>query len=201
MSVRHWSGVDKRQGKLRRSSGEGSSSSLHSSTRRCWISRQDLLLLCTRIASQIHTSVHYADMHNRSPVSTLLELIRCKSHLYSLHQNHNAYVTYTVAYDPWTWSHLPSSTECNNLRPGACIAAHLTAIMADIATPAAAALSTIDAGSEPTQKPQKTKPEKPDEQKYKESLGKAQKEHAAAQEKVVRLSNPKVPTHYRNPIG
>lgn len=65
--------------------------------------------------------------------------------------------------------------------------------MADIATPSAATMSTIDAGSEPSQKPQKTKPEKPDEQKYKENLGKAQREHAAAQERVVRLSNPRVP--------
>ena len=62
--------------------------------------------------------------------------------------------------------------------------------MADLATPSAATISTIDAGSEPVQKGQKTKPEKPDDQKYKESLGKAQKEHAAAQERVVRLSNP-----------
>lgn len=66
--------------------------------------------------------------------------------------------------------------------------------MADIATPSAATMSTIDAGSEPSQKPQKMKPEKPDEQKYRENLAKAQKEHAAAQERVVRLSNPTVPT-------
>ena len=62
--------------------------------------------------------------------------------------------------------------------------------MADLATPSAAIISTIDAGSEPSQKPSKAKPEKPDEQKYKESLAKAQKEHAVAQEKVVRLSDP-----------
>lgn len=66
--------------------------------------------------------------------------------------------------------------------------------MADIATPSAATMSTIDAGAEPSQKSQRTKPEKPDEQKYKENLGKAQKEHAAAQERVVCLSNPKVLT-------
>ena len=48
-------------------------------------------------------------------------------------------------------------------------------------------MSTIDAGAEPAAKPQKTKPEKPDEQKYKEELAKAEKEHAAAQEKVVCL--------------
>lgn len=73
--------------------------------------------------------------------------------------------------------------------------------MADIATPSAATMSTIDAGPEPSQKAQKTKPEKPDEQTYKESLGKAQKEHAAAQERVVSLSSPKVSAHHRNLIG
>ena len=61
--------------------------------------------------------------------------------------------------------------------------------MADLATPSAATMSTIDAGSEPSPKPQKIKPEKPDEQKYKESLGKAQKEHAASQERVVRTNS------------
>ena len=60
--------------------------------------------------------------------------------------------------------------------------------MADIATPSAATMSTIDAGAEPTEKSQKVKPEKPDESKYKEDLSKAEKEHAAAQEKMVRLS-------------
>ena len=73
--------------------------------------------------------------------------------------------------------------------------------MADIATPSAATMSTIDAGSEPSQKPQKMKPEKPDEQKYRENLAKAQKEHAAAQERVVRLSNPTVPTLEPNSVG
>lgn len=67
--------------------------------------------------------------------------------------------------------------------------------MAELATPSAATISTIDAGSEPSQKTQKTKPEKPDEQKYRENLGKAQKEHAAAQEKVVCLSKLNVSTH------
>ena len=65
--------------------------------------------------------------------------------------------------------------------------------MADIATPSAATISTIDAGSEPIQKPQKAKPEKPDEHLYKESLAKAQKEHAASQERVVCLSNLNLP--------
>ncbi|KAL8685619.1 MAG: hypothetical protein Q9218_007648 [Villophora microphyllina] len=56
--------------------------------------------------------------------------------------------------------------------------------MADLATPSAATMSTIDAGLEPTpEKTHKTKPDKPDEQLYKESLAKAEKEYAAAQEK------------------
>jgi len=49
--------------------------------------------------------------------------------------------------------------------------------MADVATPPAA---------EATQgKQQIVKPEKPDEDKYKEDLAKAEKEHTAAQEKLV----------------
>lgn len=60
--------------------------------------------------------------------------------------------------------------------------------MADLATPSAASISTIDAGAEPSPKAQKSKPEKPDEQAYQESLTKAEKEHKAAQEKVVRPS-------------
>ncbi|KAI4243944.1 MAG: hypothetical protein L6R40_003154 [Gallowayella cf. fulva] len=56
--------------------------------------------------------------------------------------------------------------------------------MADIATPSAATMSTIDAGSESTvEKAYKTKPERPDEQQYKESLAKAEKDYAAAQVK------------------
>ncbi|KAI4255966.1 MAG: hypothetical protein LQ352_002317 [Teloschistes flavicans] len=56
--------------------------------------------------------------------------------------------------------------------------------MADLATPSAATMSTIDAGSEPNpEKAHKVKPDKPDEQLYKESLAKAEKEYAAAQEK------------------
>ncbi|KAL9596743.1 MAG: hypothetical protein Q9179_004505 [Wetmoreana sp. 5 TL-2023] len=56
--------------------------------------------------------------------------------------------------------------------------------MADLATPSAATMSTIDAGSEPVGvKSHKSKPEKPDEQQYRESLAKAEKEYAAAQEK------------------
>ena len=60
--------------------------------------------------------------------------------------------------------------------------------MADIATPSAATMSIIDAGAEQVAgKAQKTRPEKPDEQVYKESLAKADKEYAAAQEKFVRF--------------
>lgn len=62
--------------------------------------------------------------------------------------------------------------------------------MADLATPSAAIMSTIDAGSEPTpEKGHKIKPDKPDEQLYKESLAKAEKEYAAAQEKFVSSSS------------
>jgi len=49
--------------------------------------------------------------------------------------------------------------------------------MADVATPPAAEASQG--------KQQIVKPEKPDEDKYKEDLAKAEKEHAAAQEKLV----------------
>ncbi|KAL8952623.1 MAG: hypothetical protein Q9222_001497 [Ikaeria aurantiellina] len=45
-------------------------------------------------------------------------------------------------------------------------------------------MSTIDAGSDPMpEKTHKAKPERPDEQQYKENLAKAEKEYAAAQEK------------------
>ena len=46
-------------------------------------------------------------------------------------------------------------------------------------------MSTIDAGADQPEKQQKVRPEKPDEQLYKENLAKAEKEHAAAQEKMV----------------
>jgi len=58
--------------------------------------------------------------------------------------------------------------------------------MADIATPSAATMSTIDAGAEPAQKGQNSKPEKPDEDRYKKDLAEAEKENAAAQEDLVR---------------
>ncbi|KAL6715105.1 multicopy suppressor of BFA (Brefeldin A) [Lecanora helva] len=56
--------------------------------------------------------------------------------------------------------------------------------MADLATPSAVTMSTIDAGSEQQTKPQRSRPEKPDEEQYKEILEKAEKEHKAAQEKL-----------------
>jgi predicted nicotinamide N-methyase len=49
--------------------------------------------------------------------------------------------------------------------------------MADVATPPAAEAAQT--------KQQIVKPEKPDEDKYKEDLAKAEKEHTAAQEKLV----------------
>lgn len=61
--------------------------------------------------------------------------------------------------------------------------------MADLSTPSAATMSTIDAGSDRIEKEQKTRPEKPDERLYKESLAKAEKEHTEAQEKLVRSSS------------
>ncbi len=52
--------------------------------------------------------------------------------------------------------------------------------MVDLAKSSATAISTAP------DKSQKAKPEKPDEQLYKDSVQKAEREHAAAQEKVVR---------------
>jgi hypothetical protein len=51
--------------------------------------------------------------------------------------------------------------------------------MADVATPPAAQTATTET------KQQIVKPEKPDEDKYKEDLAKAEKEHTAAQDKLV----------------
>lgn len=53
--------------------------------------------------------------------------------------------------------------------------------MADVATPSAAAM--FDASAE------KKKPEKPDEESYKASLKKAEKEHADSKAKFVSLLN------------
>lgn len=50
-------------------------------------------------------------------------------------------------------------------------------------------MSTIDAGSDRPEKQHKARPERPDEQLYKESLGKAEKEYTAAHEKLVRSSS------------
>ena len=61
--------------------------------------------------------------------------------------------------------------------------------MADVSTPSAAAVSLIDAGSGRPEKQQKGRPEKPDEQLYRENLAKAEREHAVAQEKLVRSSS------------
>lgn len=61
--------------------------------------------------------------------------------------------------------------------------------MADVSTPSVATLSMIDTGSDRPEKQQKGRPEKPDEQLYKEKLAKAEREHTAAQEKLVRSSS------------
>lgn len=46
-------------------------------------------------------------------------------------------------------------------------------------------VATIPAAEAPKDKQPVVKPEKPDEDKYKEDLAKAEKEHTAAQEKLV----------------
>lgn len=58
--------------------------------------------------------------------------------------------------------------------------------MADVATPSAANVATADAT--PESKQQFVRPEKPDEESYKEELSKAEKAHATAQEKFVSRS-------------
>ena len=64
--------------------------------------------------------------------------------------------------------------------------------MADIQTPSAAAMSTMDAGSDKPSsngiQPSKTKLEKPDEAVYKQNLAKADKEHTDLKAKLVRDS-------------
>lgn len=57
--------------------------------------------------------------------------------------------------------------------------------MADVATPSAAAISTIDAGAEPPSKATKQRPEKPNEDLFKEALRQAEEAHAAVQQKYV----------------
>jgi hypothetical protein len=57
--------------------------------------------------------------------------------------------------------------------------------MADVATPPAAQATSTNGAAAPKEKQQIVKPDKPDEDKYKEELAKLEKEHAAAQEKLV----------------
>jgi hypothetical protein len=60
--------------------------------------------------------------------------------------------------------------------------------MAELATPSAAQVATADAAAS-QEKQQNVRPEKPDEDKYKEDLAKAEKEHQAAQDKLVGFLN------------
>ena len=61
--------------------------------------------------------------------------------------------------------------------------------MADVATPSAIAMSTVDAGAEPAQvtasRPAATKPEKPDEAAFKDKEAKLKKDFELAQKKTV----------------
>lgn len=59
--------------------------------------------------------------------------------------------------------------------------------MAEVANPSAA-LSASKNGAITADKSQKPRPEKPDEQLYKDSLAKAESEYTAAQEKLVRVT-------------
>ncbi|KAL8830218.1 MAG: hypothetical protein Q9191_001558 [Dirinaria sp. TL-2023a] len=56
--------------------------------------------------------------------------------------------------------------------------------MANATTQSGARVSPVDVGARPSDKQQKTRPEKPNEQQYNEDLAKAEKEHAAVQEKL-----------------
>ena len=58
--------------------------------------------------------------------------------------------------------------------------------MADVGTASAIDISTSNPTPE-VEKQHRARPEKPDEDKYKTDLAKAEKEHAAAQERLVRL--------------
>ena len=60
--------------------------------------------------------------------------------------------------------------------------------MADVRTPSAIGMS-ISNTTPAVDKHHKAKPEKPDEEKYKTDLAKAEKEHAATQERLVCLLN------------
>jgi len=57
--------------------------------------------------------------------------------------------------------------------------------MAEVGTPSAADIST-SASTPAVEKQEKVRPTKPDEEKYKSDLAKAEKEHSTAQEKLVR---------------
>lgn len=57
--------------------------------------------------------------------------------------------------------------------------------MADVATPPAAQATATNGAAASKEKQQIVKPDKPDEDKYKEELAKLEKEHTAAQEKLV----------------
>lgn len=56
--------------------------------------------------------------------------------------------------------------------------------MANATTPSAALVSSVDAGAGQSDKQQKMRLEKPNEQQFREDLAKAEKEHAAVQEKL-----------------
>lgn len=71
--------------------------------------------------------------------------------------------------------------------------------MADVATPAAIDMALGTTNADNTEKTHRAKPEKPDEEKYKTDLAKAEKEHAASQERLVRLSQLPVSHCGRNP--
>lgn len=60
--------------------------------------------------------------------------------------------------------------------------------MADVGTPSAIDISTSNPTPE-VEKQHKAKPERPDDEKYRTDLSKAEKEHASAQEKLVCLLN------------
>lgn len=60
--------------------------------------------------------------------------------------------------------------------------------MADVAKPSSATLPASNNGAATAEDSQKTKPEKPDEHLYKDSLAKAEGEYTVAQEKLVRVT-------------
>lgn len=78
--------------------------------------------------------------------------------------------------------------------------------MADLATPSAAAISTIDAGASapaPATKDKSTvtKPERPDQETYEKELAKAQKDLDAAVERQVRHLTTRFILHIRGYSG